>query len=398
MGAARDVAHRGRWHRRLDGVCADPAALRLVLHPVVDVGAGRVAGYEVLSRFASDVPTEEWFRAARALDRDADLDRVVLAGALRLLPDLPPGTFLTVNASPTSLADQRVLDVLTAHDLTGVVLELTEHADCDPRQLLEPLRLLRAHGALVALDDVGTGHSGLLRMAVVRPEILKVDLQLVRDLHRDLVKRSLVQFLGECAGRLDAWIIAEGVETVDELDVLRAMGVPLVQGFLLARPAERFADLDDHARRLLHPTRGPHRPSATTGGHARRARDLARRTKTDRTVGDAVRTAAEQSAPVVVVDAEDVPRVIVLPAQRPGEAPRVEPVEVTVAPETAVTDVAARAVARSAGVRFDPLVCTDAAGRYVGVVGVEDLVLDLAVTPRGRPAVPAGAGEWRRGA
>ncbi len=254
------------------------------LHPVVDVAAGRVAGYEVLSRFASDVPTEQWFRAARALGRDADLDRVVLDGALRLLPDLPPGTFLTVNASPTSLADQRVMDVLTSHDLTGVVLELTEHADCDPAQLTDPLRRLRARGALVALDDVGTGHSGLLRMAVVRPEILKVDLQLVRDLHRDLVKRSLVQFLGECAGRLDAWIIAEGVETVDELDVLRGMGVPLVQGFLLARPQEEFVQLGADARRLLQVPLatdaadafgGPegHHRSRAAAGRTRRARD-----------------------------------------------------------------------------------------------------------------------------
>lgn len=406
MGAAGDVAHRGRWHRRLDAVCADPEALRLVLHPVVDVAAGRVAGYEVLSRFASDVPTEQWFRAARALGRDADLDRVVLDGALRLLPDLPPGTFLTVNASPTSLADQRVLDVLTSQDLTGVVLELTEHADCDPTQLSDPLRMLRARGALVALDDVGTGHSGLLRMAVVRPEILKVDLQLVRDLHRDLVKRSLVQFLGECAGRLDAWIIAEGVETVDELDVLRGMGVPLVQGFLLARPQEGFVQLGQEARRLLEvplvPDAGEgaegHRRSRTAGGPTRRARDLTRRTKTDRTVGDAVRSATEQSAPVVVVDADDVPRVLVLPSERPGAVPRVEPVDVTVAPETAVTDVAARAVARSAGVRFDPLVCTDAAGRYVGVVGVEDLVLELAVTAGGGAAAPQEAGGWRMGA
>ncbi len=86
-----------------------------------------------------------------------------------------------------------------------------------------------------------------------------------------------------------------------------------------------------------------------------------------------------------------------LPGARPGAVPRVEPVDVTVAPETAVTDVAARAVARSAGVRFDPLVCTDAAGRYVGVVGVEDLVLELAVTSGGATA-PQEAGGWRMGA
>lgn len=387
-----EVTHRGRWHRRLDAVCADPNLLHLVLHPVVDVCAGRIAGYEVLSRFPSAVPTEEWFNAARALGRDVDLDRVVLTGALARLDELPPGTFLTVNASPTSLADEGIMDILLAEDLTGVVLELTEHTACDPRDLAEPLSRLRARNALVALDDVGTGHSGLLRMAVVRPEILKVDLQLVRGLHDDPVKRSLVQFLGECAGRLDSWIIAEGVETVAELDVLRGMGVPLVQGFLLARPGDDFAPLTDDALRLLHgPTRTePH----SHGPVGRRSGDLARRTKTSRTVSGAVRAVVEDSLPVVVVDAEDVPHVIVLPAQRPGDRPRVEPVATTLAPETPVHEAAARAVARGLSVRFDPLVCTDPAGRFVGVVGVEDVVLDLAATP--------GAHEhrlpWRMGA
>ncbi|WP_432563422.1 EAL domain-containing protein [Kineococcus sp. SYSU DK003] len=393
------MTHRGRWHRRLDALCAEPDLLQLVLHPVVDVAAGRVAGYEVLSRFPSAVPVEEWFRAARALGREADLDRVVLTGALARLQALPPGTFLTVNAGPTSLADEDLMALLTAQDLTGVVVELTEHDDCDPRDLVAPLARLRARGALVALDDVGTGHSGLLRMAVVRPEILKIDLQLVRNLHQDPVKRSLVQFLGECAGRLDAWIIAEGVETVAELDVLRGMGVPLVQGFLLSRPHDDFAPLSDEALRLLrapvhrHLHREEHssHPAAVAG---RRTGDLARRTKTSRTVAGAVQVVAEEAAPVVVVDTEDVPRVIVLPPHRAGDQPRVEAVGITLAPETAVSEAAARAIARDGDVRFDPLVCTDATGRYVGVVGVEDVVLDLAATP---PAAHRRR-HWRMGA
>jgi EAL domain-containing protein (putative c-di-GMP-specific phosphodiesterase class I) len=383
----RGTSVRARWHRRLDAVCADPDLLRLVLHPVVDVAAGRVAGYEALSRFPSAVATEDWFRAARALGRDADLDRVVLRAALRLLDRLPHGAFLTVNASPTSLADPEVMAILRAQDLTGVVLELTEHAACDPRELVEPLAVLRERGVIVALDDVGTGHSGLLRMAVVRPEILKIDLQLVRGLQDDLVKRSLVQFLGECAGRLDAWIIAEGVETVAELDVLRGMGVPLVQGFLLARPQEDFSGLDVEVLRLLH------RPRALAPDPVRRTGDLARRTKTAHTVSGAVRIAAEDAAPVVVVDAQDVPRVIVLPAHRPGESPRVEDVEVRLAPETPVSEAAGRALAREGPVRFDPLVCTDSTGRYIGLVGVEDVVLDLAA-----PAAAHRRTPWRMGA
>jgi EAL domain-containing protein (putative c-di-GMP-specific phosphodiesterase class I) len=233
----RDPRDRIRWEQRLDALVADPSALRLVLHPVVDVVAGRVAGYEALSRFDSPLPTEEWFDAARALGRSGEVDQLVLSRALPLQALLPHGTFLTVNATPTSLREPAVLDTLLAHDLTGVIVEITEQADCAPYDLLGPLRRLRARGAKIALDDVGTGHSGLLRMAVLRPEMVKVDLQLVRGVSGDTVKRSLVQFLGQCAARLDAWIVAEGVETTAELETLTSMGVPLVQGFLLARPS-----------------------------------------------------------------------------------------------------------------------------------------------------------------
>ncbi|WP_167588017.1 EAL domain-containing protein [Kineococcus rubinsiae] len=370
---------RVRWHRRLDSLADDPTALRLVLHPVVDVVAGRVAGYEALSRFDSRLPTEAWFDAARALGRSPEVDRLVLSRALPLQATLPHGTFLTVNASPTSLREPEVLDTLLAHDLSSVIVEVTEHADCAPYDLLEPLRRLRARGAKIALDDVGTGHSGLLRMAVLRPEMVKVDLQLVRGVAGDLVKRSLVQFLGQCAARLDAWIVAEGVETTEELDVLTSMGVPLVQGFLLAHPDAAFQQLSPAAASLLAAAAPARRPDQGR----RLASELTRRTKTVRTAVEASEIAAADCAPVVVVDHQDVPQLLVLPAPRPGDSPRVTRIDVTLAPETAVADVAERAVARHPATRFDPVVCTDATGRYVGVVGVEDVLLDLARHPGG---------------
>ena len=379
VGAARAVPHhpdeRSRaqeWSHRLDELAAHPERLRLVLHPVVDVAAGRVAGYEVLSRFDPPHGPEQWFGAARRLGRSAALDLLVLRAALPLRRRLPHGTFLTLNAAPESLGDPRVRELLRGQDLTSVVLEVTEHTDCDDAALAGELAALRERGARVALDDVGTGHSGLLRMALVRPDVLKVDLQLVRDLDRDLVKRSVVRFLGECADRLDAWVLAEGVESPAELDVLRSMGVPLVQGFLLARPAGSFAPLSPRARRLLSAAPAAPAPAAPDG-----AGRLARRSKTSRAVDEAVRAVVEDGAPVVVVDEHDVPRALVLPAAAAGAGPRVREVLSALAPETSVPEAAARAVSRAPELRFDPLVCTDATGRYVGLVGVEDLVLDL---------------------
>ncbi|WP_432487674.1 EAL domain-containing protein, partial [Kineococcus sp. SYSU DK018] len=170
--------------------------------------------------------------------------------------------------------------LLRGTDLTSVVLEVTEHTDFDAAALAAalaaPLAALRERGARVALDDVGTGRSGLLRVAVVHPDVLEVDLQLVRGLDHDLVERSVVQFLGECADRLDAWLVAEGVGTAAGLDVLRSTGVPLVQGHLLARPAEGFAPLSLEARRLLAAgAAGRHHP----GARDRRARARGRRAR-----------------------------------------------------------------------------------------------------------------------
>ncbi|WP_432547279.1 EAL domain-containing protein [Kineococcus sp. SYSU DK004] len=406
------TADAAGWSERLDALLAAPESLRLVLHPLVDLAAARVAGHEVLSRVDLPAPArsgapaheapapagpERWFDAARALGRAAELDALVLRRAVGLRARTPHGQFLTVNASPTSLLDGRVLDVLLgAGDLSGVVLEVTEHADCQPEALLEPLRALRARGAVVALDDVGTAHSGLLRMAVLRPEVVKVDLQLVRGLEGDVVRRTLVQLLGECAGRLDAWVVAEGVETPAELDVLRGMGVPLVQGHLLARPEPRFQSLSPRA--LEHLRRGTGR-GGPAGPEGRRAGDLARRTKTSRSLPEAAGVAGTERTTVVVVDVRDVPVALVVPDERDPSGVRSVPVDVTFAPEDTVHDVAVRAVARAAGARFDPLVCTDATGRFVGVVGVEDVVLDLASGSRSSTgAAGRSAARWQPGA
>ncbi len=410
MGAAGDVAHRGRWHRRLDAVCADPEALRLVLHPVVDVAAGRVAGYEVLSRFASDVPTEQWFRAARALGRDADLDRVVLDGALRLLPDLPPGTFLTVNASPTSLADQRVLDVLTSHDLTGVVLELTEHADCDPAQLTDPLRMLRARGRW----SPWTTWARATRGCCGWPSCVRRSSRWTCSWSATCTATSSsARSCSSSASAPAGWTPGSSPRASrrsTSWTCCAAWASPLVQGFLLARPQEDFVQLGAEARRLLEVPQaaqnahaadafeGPegHRRSRAAAGRTRRARDLTRRTKTDRSVGDALRSATEQSAP----SSSSTPTTCPGPGAA-GRASRRAAAGGTGGRHRGTRDGRHRRRRPRRGALgrgpLRPLVCTDAAGRYVGVVGVEDLVLDLAVTSGG-VAAPQEAGGWRMGA
>ncbi|WP_380155377.1 EAL domain-containing protein [Kineococcus gynurae] len=385
------------WRRRIDALLAQPAAFSLALQPVVDVAARRVAGYEALGRFGVAIEGRrrgpgEWFAAAAHLGRAAELDALVLQSVLQERVRLPHGTFLTVNVTPDALLTPAFVAQLLAGERRGLVLEVTEHAEVDSADLVGPLDAWRDRGGLVALDDVGAGHSGLLRLALTRPDLIKIDLQLIRGLESDLMKRSVVQLVGECAARLDAWVVAEGVETVAELDVLRTMGVPLVQGFLLARPRGGFARLDPGAAALLagsdRSTPGPRtadEPGPT--GPVSPVSRLARRPRTTLDLAVAHAVAEVEGCTTVVLDDRDVPVAVVLPDVTGSRAVT----ELTcVDPGTRVGDVAVRAVSRPTGRRFDPVVCTDETGRFVGLVGVEDLVIDLAAAqvPVEHPPVP----------
>lgn len=208
---------------------ADPDDLTMVFQPIVDLAAARTAGYEALARFPGTAGPDVWFAAAADCGLAAELEALAVAKALAAVPLLPDDTFLSVNVSPHLLGSGPVQDALAARpDLRRVVVELTEHTPVDDLDALRrQTRALRARGALVALDDAGSGYSGLQQVAVVRPQIVKLDRALVTGVDTDPVRAALTEMVGEFAGRLDAWLLAEGVETTAELAALVRFGVPL---------------------------------------------------------------------------------------------------------------------------------------------------------------------------
>lgn len=229
-----------QWERLLSDVLADPGQPRLVFQPIVDLARGVVTGYECLARFDSEPyrTPDQWFAAAWRLDRGAELEALVVQRALAARDRLPPGTFLTVNITPSALQRDAVRRVVAGRDLRRLVLELTEHdAFGDEDALRDALAGLRAQGALVALDDAGSGYAGLQQLLAVRPDIVKLDRSLVQDVDQDEAKLALVEMVGVLSGRLDAWLLAEGIETAAELEVFQRLGVPLGQGWHLGVPA-----------------------------------------------------------------------------------------------------------------------------------------------------------------
>jgi EAL domain-containing protein (putative c-di-GMP-specific phosphodiesterase class I) len=340
---------------------ADPDDLTLVFQPIVDLAAARVAGYEALSRFPGTATPDVWFAAADDAGLGAELEALAIGKALARVPDLPPDTFLTVNVSPHLLGSRPVQDALAVRpSLQRVVLELTEHTAVDDLdELTRQTAVLRERGALIALDDAGSGYSGLQQMAALRPQIVKLDRALVADADSDPVRMALAEMLGEFAGRIDAWLLAEGLETPGELAAFARLGVPLAQGWLLGRPAPDFAALAPEVAPVVRSQVARARLTESVASLIRPLRQVA---------------ADEEPGipPAVVVGPLGEPQSLLLADARTGEI-YTSPVSLRVHPSADITETLQRALTRAPAQRFEPVVCTDPTGTVVGLVRIEDL-------------------------
>src|SRR3712207_3844238 len=150
---------------------------------------------------------------------------------------LPPNCFLTVNVSPHLLTQPELAEPLLAvDDLAPLVLELTEHHAVGDLHPLIDLRVrLRAKWALLALDDAGSGYSGLQQITQFRPQLIKLERALVTGADGYEVKLALVVMLGEFGGRIDAWLLAQGIEAGGGLPAFLRLRVALGPGWVVGR-------------------------------------------------------------------------------------------------------------------------------------------------------------------
>ena len=142
-------------------------------------------------------------------------------------------------ADPDVLLDPSLAGLADEIDARRVVLEMTEHtAISDYHAVQEQLDLLRARGFRIAVDDAGSGFASLNHILQLRPDIIKLDSGLIRDIDSDPAKRALATALVTFAGELHAELVAEGVETVAEFQTVIRIGIKTIQGYLLGRPSE----------------------------------------------------------------------------------------------------------------------------------------------------------------
>lgn len=376
-----------------------PDGLSAHFQPIVDLARGTVTGYEALARFEGPPrqPPDVWFAAAHREGRGDELEALALQTALEGRGHLPANCFLTVNVGPRAMLSHPVARVFAdAGDLRGVVLEVTEQQPVDDYgALLAVIDPLRTAGALLAIDDAGAGFSSLKHVTTLRPDLVKVDRGLVAGIDADETKAAVVETLGIFASRVDAWLLAEGIENSRELERCIALGVPLGQGYGLGRPAAEMADIDPGVAELC-------RRRTTAGRESDLLRlvevaPVARAGESDAAIASTL-LVHPGSDWVVALDEFGRPAALVSRVRRGPEAIRVPALTVTEGDRPA--DVARRIATRPPEERYAPVAVCDELGRLIGIVRVERLLLALAdladeVAP-GAAVSPRASGTPRR--
>jgi len=223
--------------------------LRAAYQPVIDIQNGPVIGYEALIRgpVGSGLESPDvLFAVAREVGLELEFDNLCLETIFGGVPGAVRGKKLFVNASSKLLAHSVFLDdrnlsrIQRAHP--RVVVEISEkEVVLDYAAFREVLERLRSSGLEIAIDDAGSGYSGLESILQLRPEYIKVADSIVHRLHQDTIKREIITALASLGRQINASLVAEGIEEREELESLLALGVGYGQGFLLGRPRRRMA-------------------------------------------------------------------------------------------------------------------------------------------------------------
>jgi EAL domain-containing protein (putative c-di-GMP-specific phosphodiesterase class I) len=221
------------------------ATLWMAYQPIVSWSRREVFGYEALlrSRETSLPHPGAILDAAERLLRIHDLGRTIRTRAAQPAAPMPDGVMLFVNLHTQDLLDEDLFDrdSALARMASGVVLEITERASLHQvRDVASRIARLREMGFRLAVDDLGAGYAGLTSFAQLEPEVVKLDMALVRGVHLQPTKLTLVRTMITMCRELGMQVVAEGIETPEERDAIVDAGCDLLQGYLFAKPGPAF--------------------------------------------------------------------------------------------------------------------------------------------------------------
>ena len=211
-------------------------AFHPVFQPIVELATREVVGHEALTRFASGVRPDICFREAWSVGLGRELEFAALAAAIEAARRLPSGRWLDLNLSPRLLEEPDRLRTLLWTADRPVVLEITEHdAIDDYRAIREVVRSL-GNDIRLAVDDAGAGVANFGHIIELGPDLVKLDIGLIRRVNINLGRQALVVGMRHFARTAGCRLIAEGVETPEEARTLTELGVEFGQGYLFGRP------------------------------------------------------------------------------------------------------------------------------------------------------------------
>ncbi|MBM7454281.1 diguanylate cyclase (GGDEF)-like protein [Oceanisphaera litoralis] len=240
--------------------------LRPLFQPIVDTRQGKVIGHEALIRGPAGHPLEfpaDLFAEAKRVGMLSELDLACREAAMRAYRQMEMDGYLFLNVNPNVLLDRQhprgcTLRLAEKLDISprNIVIELSEQYPIhNPADLQQAVQRYREGGFLIAIDDLGAGYSGLKLWSEVRPDFVKIDRYFIDKLDQDPIKREFVQSIITLARGMQSRLIAEGIETGEEMNQLQSMGIHNCQGYYLGRPQAtpltETTPLPDRTPRLL---------------------------------------------------------------------------------------------------------------------------------------------------
>ena len=224
-------------HARVEEML-DGHAITIFQQPIHALDTGEPVGVECLARFPNTKKRGpgDWFEDAEKVGLGVELELAAVRNAIETLVHVPEGKYAAINVSPATILSGALEAELEAIDGSRLVIEVTEHQKVEDYDALsQMLERLKAK-TRIAIDDVGTGYSGLRHIVDLKPDILKMDMALTRDIDSDPARRALTGALVQLSRDIGCKLVAEGIETFEECQAMAALGVDYGQGYYFARP------------------------------------------------------------------------------------------------------------------------------------------------------------------
>ena len=244
----------------------DNKNITTVYQSIVSLVDGTIIGYEALSRgpVGSHLQKpDELFKVAQIYNKTWELEQLCRIKAIERADNLEKNKYLFINVDPHIFKDEKfkkgfTKDFLAEHNMSpkSIIFEITEKTCIeDYTSFRQALSNYVDQGYKIAIDDTGSGYSGLKMLNETKPHFVKIDMDLIRDINEDLFKQSLVECFVKLSEATNMKLIAEGIETEEELKTLIKLGVYAGQGFFISRPAGTFLDISNSVKDLIRKCR-----------------------------------------------------------------------------------------------------------------------------------------------